>query len=135
MTPSRAKERAMLLRRLLVALCWLTALGAYALAIMPSDQTVSVSSWDKMNHMIAFFVLAILARAAYPRVRAWTLFAALSAFGGFIELSQAIPALHRDAEWADLFADMAAAAVGLAVATPLAWWLNRGRGASASDAI
>ena len=41
------------------------------------------------------------------------LFAWLAAFGAAIELFQALPALHRDAEVLDWLADMAAAAVAL----------------------
>jgi hypothetical protein len=38
----------------------------------------------------------------------------MAAFGGAIELSQAIPFIARDAEWADWFADCAAVCVGTA---------------------
>jgi hypothetical protein len=66
--------------------------------------------------MIAFATLAALAAAGW-RARGWpAIFLGLAAFGGFIEIAQAIPALHRDSEWLDWFADMAATLASLAVA-------------------
>ena len=44
----------------------------------------------------------------------------MAAFGAFIELSQAIPMIHRDAEWDDWFADLIATVVALIVAWPFA---------------
>ena len=46
-------------------------------------------------------------------------------FGARIELTQAIPALHRDASWRDLWADMAASAAMLVLTMPLAARLRR----------
>jgi VanZ family protein len=48
------------------------------------------------------------------------LFLMMTAFGGFIELSQAVPFIHRDAEWDDWFADIFATVIGLIVAWPFA---------------
>jgi hypothetical protein len=42
-------------------------------------------------------------------------------------LSQAVPFIHRDAEWNDFFADCVAAAVGLVAAWPLAVLADRRR--------
>lgn len=91
---------------------WLAALFAFVMAIVPQPVELPVS--DKWQHMAAFFVIATLGRAAYPRLRRRTLLAAMIAFGGLIELVQMIPALHRDSEWGDWLADIVAVAAALA---------------------
>jgi hypothetical protein len=96
-----------------LAFC-VSTIGAYVLAIAPGDP--AVFSYDKANHMLAFVVLAILARLGWERTQVWIVAAGLIAFGGFIELSQALPIIHRDASWGDLAADAIATIVGLAVA-------------------
>jgi len=109
-----------LLRRLFVIAFWGALLVAYVDAILPGKDAISLSVWDKLNHMIAFFVITFLARAAYPRIPIFRLFVMMAAFGAFIELSQALPMIHRDAEWDDWFADMIASLVGLIIAWPFA---------------
>jgi len=115
------------LRRLFVIAFWGASLFAYVDAILPGHEAVSLAHWDKLNHMIAFFTITFLARAAYPRIPIFRLFAMLAAFGAFIELSQAMPIIHRDAEWDDWFADMAAIVVGLIIAWPFAILADRRR--------
>jgi VanZ family protein len=109
-----------LLRWMFVIAFWLCIAGAYVFAILPGADAPAVFVWDKLNHMLAFFVVTVLGRLAYPSVRVPLIALAMAAFGGLIELSQAVPFIHRDAEWVDFFADCAAAAVGLVVAWPLA---------------
>ena len=116
-----------LLRRLFVIAFWLCVAGAYVFAIMPGKEAPAAFAWDKMNHMLAFFVITVLCRLAYPRLPVLLVAVAMAAFGGFIELSQAVPFIHRDAEWIDLFADCVAATVGLVVAWPLAALADRRR--------
>ncbi len=102
-----------LVRRLAKPLFWLALLFAYVAAVMPADEAPKISSSDKVEHMAAFFTLAVLARLGYSAVawlRTWLL---LAAFGAFIEFSQLIPALHRDGNFADWFADLAALSAGI----------------------
>ena len=68
---------------------------------------------DTLLHIIAFAVLAALARLAYPRANAWYILIGLSALGGAIEAVQAIPALGRNASLADWVADVLAICVVL----------------------
>lgn len=69
--------------------------------------------YDKAQHGLAFVVLAILGRCAYPRAP-WQLIAlALAGFGGAIEVVQLIPALHRTSDIYDWYADIAATGLGL----------------------
>ena len=122
------------LRRLFVFAFWGAALFAYVDAIIPGRDAFSLSAWDKLNHMIAFFTITFLARAAYPRIPIFRLFLAMAAFGAFIELSQAMPMIHRDAEWDDWFADMIATIVGLIIVWPFAILADKRRARRASTA-
>ena len=114
-----------LIKRLARIGLWLAAAVAYAAAIMPNDPHVFQN--DKANHGLAFVVLAILGRLGYSRAAAAPIGLALVAFGGFIELSQAVPLIHRDASWADLLADTIAVVVGLTAGTLLLMLIRRGR--------
>ena len=115
------------LRRLFVIAFWLAALFAYVEAILPAQDQMELGVWDKINHMAAFFTITFLARAAYPRIPVFRLFAMMAAFGAFIELSQAVPLIHRDAEWADWFADLIATMMALIIAWPFAILADRRR--------
>jgi len=115
------------LRRLFVIAFWLAALFAYVEAVMPAQDQIELSMWDKLNHMAAFFTITFLARAAYPRIPVFRLFVMMAAFGAFIELSQAMPFIHRDAEWDDWFADLTATLVALIIAWPFAILADRRR--------
>ena len=62
--------------------------------------------WDKIEHFAGFYGLTLLAMLAYPGARRVWVLASLTAYGGLMEALQAIPALNRKAEWADLLADV-----------------------------
>ena len=90
---------------------WVAALLAFVMAVLP--QPPALPAPDKMQHMIAFFALAVLGTAAYSRISPVLLAALLCAFGGLIELVQIAPALNRDGDLLDWVADIVAAASGL----------------------
>ena len=83
------------------------------MAVLPQAPGLPLEVGDKVQHMLAFFTLGALAAAGWRERRLLVLFAALAAFGAAIELFQAIPALHRDAEVLDWLADMAATGTAL----------------------
>jgi len=112
-----------LFRRFAKPIFWITLLFAYGAAIMPSPDAPDLGAGDKVNHIAAFLVLTWLGRHAYPALGRWRLALALSAFGILIELTQAIPALHRDASFWDWMADSCAIVVALAILLPF----ERGR--------
>ena len=120
------------LRRLFVLAFWAAVLFAYVEAILPGREVINLAKWDKLNHMIAFFTITFLARAAYPRIPIFRLFVMMAAFGAFIELSQALPFIGRDAEWDDWLADMIATLVALIVAWPFAILADQRRARRAS---
>jgi VanZ family protein len=98
-----------------IALFWAALLFSYGAAIMPGQEAPSFQAGDKTDHMLAFLTLTLLARAAWPARRGWTAGLWLSAYGIWIELSQAMPFIGRDASVWDWIADSAAILVGLVV--------------------
>jgi VanZ family protein len=88
-------------------------LAVLVLALMKPMHHMPTTGWDKANHALAFFVLAVLGASAYPG-RLLRVLAGLLAYGALIEVLQGLSG-YRDAEWLDLVAD----AVGLALAWPL----------------
>ncbi len=95
---------------------WSAALFAFVMATLPRPPQLPGTPSDKVQHIIAFIVLAGLAAAAYRRTSFVLLGVGLSAFGAVIELVQLVPGLHRDADWIDWLADTAAAAFVLFLA-------------------
>ncbi|WP_404713256.1 teicoplanin resistance protein VanZ [Sphingomonas sp. MMS24-J13] len=116
-----------LLRRLFILAFWLCIAIAYVAAIVPGRDAPTGLGWDKANHMLAFFTVTFLCRLAYPRLPVPLIALAMAAFGAAIELTQALPFIHRDAEWDDWFADCAAALAGLLIVWPVASWVDRRR--------
>lgn len=107
------------LRRLASIALWLAVAVAYVAAVLPQAEAPHLGGSDKLDHMAAFFTVTMLARLAYPGMPVLRLFPLIGLFGAAIELSQALPFVHRDAEWGDWYADLAASFVGLLVAWPL----------------
>lgn len=93
------------------AIAWLT-LAPWGSSLEP----VSFGHVDKLGHALAFFVWGALIMAGWQRTSLQILILA-AVFGGAIELIQ--PLAGRDAEWADLGADMLGAGAGVWVGTRL----------------
>ena len=88
-------------RRLLF---WAGAFFAFVMAVLPQPPELPGAPSDKVQHLLV----------------------GLSLYGAFIELVQAIPALHRDSDIKDWIADTVASGIVL-VAVGL--WRSRTRGA------
>lgn len=103
--------------RLIVTLAFWGALAvAVTMAVLPHPPYTPIDRFgDKTEHMLAFATLAGLAQIAWPRAPRWRILAGLSAVGAGIEFVQMLPALHRDAEFADWIADTLAIALVLAI--------------------
>lgn len=109
-----AERHASLISRLLRLGFWLACAVALARALWPDPYTEPViGPWDKLVHAGAFYVLGVLALAAYPKAGLTRIVLALAAFGGVIEILQAIPVLNRDAAWDDWAADWFGLALAL----------------------
>jgi len=68
---------------------------------------------DIIQHTLAFVVLTLAFRMAWPSVAWMHHFALMAVLGGAIELVQLVPALLRDANIGDWLVDVAASLVTL----------------------
>lgn len=101
---------------------WAAACFALVMAVLPHPPEVPGHPSDKVQHIAAFATLALLGSFAYPRAALTKLLLWLSLFGAFIEVVQAIPALHRDSDVLDWLADTAAVGTVLLL---VRWWQAR----------
>ncbi len=72
---------------------------------------------DKLAHAGLFAIFAGLWSVALAGRKRWIAWVGISGavFGGLTEAVQAIPWLHREADWEDLVADVAGVALGLLI--------------------
>lgn len=89
------------------------------MAVLPHPPIVPGDPPDKIQHIVAFLVLAALGHFAYPKLKKRKLLIGLMAFGALIEFAQMIPQIHRDSDALDWIADSAAS---LAVLAVIALW-------------
>ena len=108
-------------RPLVRVLFWAAALFALVMALLPHPPAFPGEPSDKIEHAVAFATLGLLGAFAYPRLSAIRLIVGLSLFGAFIEVAQAIPALHRDSDPLDWLTDTLACAIVLMVVR-WCWW-------------
>ncbi len=94
-------------------LFWLLLGGVLAISIMPAEDAPVVFADDKLNHILAFFILSFMARILWSRVGTVIMFSMLTVFGGAIELLQLAMGFGRDADWMDFAADVLAIALGM----------------------
>ena len=112
--------------RFLQLMFWGAVLVALVMALWPHGATLPGNPSDKLQHILAFFTLAVLGGLAFPRVSLLQLLILLTMFGGLIELAQLVPTLHRSADSRDLVADALAATAGVLVVGLLRRFLLRG---------
>ncbi|MFC3212887.1 hypothetical protein [Novosphingobium panipatense] len=72
-------------------LFWLALVLAVTMAVLPHPPTLPGAPSDKLQHMMAFATLAVLAVLGHPRVPKLVIALALVALGGAIEVVQMIP--------------------------------------------
>ena len=82
---------------------WTCMLVVMVLAFMPPVPHMPTTGWDKSNHLLAFVVLALVGRLAYPASTV-ALMLGLLIYGGLIESLQSFTP-DRFAEWGDWLAD------------------------------
>jgi hypothetical protein len=102
-------------RRLAPYLFWVALIVAFVFAVLPKPPMLPGNPTDKVQHMLAFAVLAGLAWLGYPGLSRWRILTGLSAFGALIELVQGTSLVHRDAQFLDWVADTIAAVAVLAL--------------------
>ncbi|MGE5562502.1 MAG: hypothetical protein ACM3ZV_04250 [Bacillota bacterium] len=111
-------------RLFLRLLFWAAVAVSLVMALIPHPPQLPGHPSDKIQHIGAFLTMGLLGSLAYPRLGTVRLVVALSLFGAFIEVAQAIPALHRDSDPLDWLADTIACGIAVAAAQ---WWLTRRR--------
>ena len=95
-------------------------LGVTTLAVLPGSALPAINLWDKLNHALAFFVLALLLAAACPGLALLRQWLILLSYGVAIELLQA-GLSYRDASLADVLANV----VGIALAALILVFFRR----------
>ena len=103
-------------------LFWAAAAFAFVMGVLPHPPELPGSPSDKVQHAVAFAVLGYLGDWAYRKTSALKLLLGLSLFGAFIEVVQAIPALHRDSDPLDWLTDTIACGL---VLVAFRWWHGR----------
>jgi len=107
-------------RRIARILFLLVALAVSILSLLPERDLPKVGVSDKLEHLLSYFVLAVLGGFAF---RGWRslllLFVLLCAMGGLIELLQAFSP-GRSPDIVDALADGAGAAAGVLIGAAVA---------------
>ncbi|WP_421856446.1 VanZ family protein [Oceanicaulis sp.] len=99
------------------------SLVIFGVALLPSQiEDPTVFGLDKLNHLAAFVVLTLLARASWPSLMRWQTALGLAGFGAAIELAQGLSRLGRTASLADFLADLIGIGLGLALLWGLVKW-------------
>lgn len=99
------------LRTLLRAAFVICLVAVLYLALDPRPAFTGTSS-DKVNHVLAFFTLAVLLRLGWPQYRVVLALLGLLGLGILIEVLQYF--VGRDAAFGDLLADAAGLLLGVA---------------------
>jgi len=105
-----------------LALWWLAVVLVFAACLVPARELPSVPrGFDKVEHFLAFFLLAASAVQLYATRRAlWCVALGLVALGVAIELAQHAFTASRSMDPRDVLADALGVAAGFAIArTPL----------------
>jgi hypothetical protein len=97
-------------------LFWGALLFAVVMALLPHPPRTPLDPFgDKVEHAAAFGFLSVLGSAGYARMPLFRLGERLSFLGALIEVTQSIPALHRDCDILDWLTDTLAIAVVLVI--------------------
>jgi len=103
----------------------LAAAAVTVLSLLPQRDLPKVGVSDKIEHVVSYFVLAILGSLAFRERRSlFALFVLLCAMGGVIELLQAFSP-GRSPDIVDALADGAGAAAGTLVGLALGFLRRR----------
>ena len=93
---------------------WAAALAVVVLSLMPVTTPLPSTGWDKSNHALAYVVLTLLGRHAYPGDK-FKLVLGLFLHGCLAETLQSFTT-YRFAEWSDLGADVLGIVLGYGMA-------------------
>jgi hypothetical protein len=110
-----------LLIRLAQLVFFAAVIFTFVSAVIPPEHALHLLPWDKATHFIAFYVLTVLAAAAFPRWHVLAVAVFLSAFGAFIEFVQGLSYVARDRDFWDWVADTLAIAAALGPMLLVGW--------------
>lgn len=100
------------------------SVGIAVLSLLPAEAAVSTGWGDKWEHGIAYAVLTILLKRAFPRLSTLWTWVLSTLYGGLIEVGQLfVPSRHADV--LDILANGLGAAVGLSLY--VAWSIKQSR--------
>ncbi len=96
-------------------LLWAGVIGLSVISVTPREflPPIGIHMWDKLQHVLAYAVLAAMGGLAYPAKKYLAvLFVGLIVLGGALEIAQAyVP--NRDPGLGDAVANALGAAIGL----------------------
>ena len=94
------------------ALFWLLLVFTVVMALLPKPPGIMPGTLgDKVEHIIAFSALAVLASLAFPAFPPLRMIERLVFFGAAVEVLQSIPVLNRECDAMDWLADSIAVVV------------------------
>jgi VanZ family protein len=102
-----------------IASIWLLVLVIVVGSLIPDSGPPSVAGSDKVEHVVAYFMLSVLGAAVVARDGLIRVMARTLALGVALEVAQGLLTDTRSADWADVLAN----AAGILAA----WWLMRRR--------
>lgn len=97
----------------------LLLLAIIAASLFSGVSRPTIFADDKMDHILAFFVLGAAAKGFWPEYRPLAIFLVLAFIGGGIETLQWLMAAGREADWADFAVDLFGAGLGILIADGL----------------
>ena len=98
------------------------------LSLMPSEELPSPRLNDKLNHVIAYGVLAVLATIGRKSVAIIPVLGGVIVYGFLIEGLQGVMGLGRSASWLDGLANTVGALAGVGLGLWLGRWLGSRNG-------
>ena len=105
---------------------WILVVGAVLASLMPSHSLPPTGANDKLEHAVAYTVLALWFAGVYPRSRYLVIALGLFVMGVGIEWAQGAMNLGRYSDVRDVVANSLGIALGLALAIAgLGGWAER----------
>jgi len=103
-------------RRLWIALSTILLAAVLFVSLQPSFDPATPASFDKVEHLSAYVLLALWFTGLVTRTRYWVVASGLLALGFVIEVLQWLMNVGRTAEALDMLANTLGVGVGIAIA-------------------
>lgn len=95
-----------------------TLMAVLLLTLLPTPPAFERLANDKIEHLLAFFGLALLGGFGWPQARG-SIIVGLLIIGGLIEILQGTQLIHRDMDFSDWIADAAGVLLGMVCVTAI----------------